>query len=274
LKILIISPLDLSTSGKTDSLVSQNQTQESELERYQSPLTLSTMISESSPNKLAHSQITSTRTLRLALGRNIEKSARLGRYAGRKSWLFIATRNESPLRHKVEEIKKAGVRAASLTRQLLAFSRKQVLHPVVLDINSLVTDVGKMLRRLVGEDIEFVTLLRPKTGSVHADPGQIEQVIMNLVVNARDAMPHGGKLAIETANVYFDADYVKQHVGARPGPYVMLAVSDTGTGMDEQTRARIFEPFFTTKELGKGHGFGTIDSVRNREAVWRIYLGL
>ncbi|HEV2827899.1 MAG TPA: response regulator [Pyrinomonadaceae bacterium] len=163
---------------------------------------------------------------------------------------------DSPLRSKVEQIKKAGVRAASLTRQLLAFSRKQVLQPVVLDINSLVTDVSKMLRRLVGEDIEFVTLLRPKTGNVNADPGQIEQVLMNLVVNARDAMPKGGKIVIETANAEFDEGYAEQHVAVNPGPYVMLAVSDTGTGMDEETRARIFEPFFTTKELGKGTGLG------------------
>jgi len=163
---------------------------------------------------------------------------------------------DSPLRSKVEQIKKAGVRAASLTRQLLAFSRKQVLQPVVLDINSLVTDVSKMLRRLVGEDIEFVTLLRPKTGNVNADPGQIEQVLMNLVVNARDAMPKGGKIVIETAKAEFDEGYAEQHVAVNPGPYVMLAVSDTGTGMDEETRARIFEPFFTTKELGKGTGLG------------------
>jgi two-component system cell cycle sensor histidine kinase/response regulator CckA len=163
---------------------------------------------------------------------------------------------EDPLRHHVEEIKKASERAASLTRQLLAFSRKQVLQPVVLDLKAVVSDMERMLQRLIGEDIELRTVLNPELGSIKADPGQIEQVIMNLVVNARDAMPHGGKLTIETQNVYLDEDYAARHIAVRPGAYVMVAVSDTGTGMDEQTQRRIFEPFFTTKEMGKGTGLG------------------
>jgi len=163
---------------------------------------------------------------------------------------------EDPLLANLEEIQKASARAASLTRQLLAFSRRQVLQPKILNLDSVVSEMEKMLQRLIGENIDLRAVLEPKLGNVEADPGQIEQIILNLVVNARDSMPEGGKITIETDNVYLDEDYAKTHVGAQPGPHVMLAVSDTGSGMDVNTRARIFEPFFTTKELGKGTGLG------------------
>jgi two-component system, cell cycle sensor histidine kinase and response regulator CckA len=163
---------------------------------------------------------------------------------------------EGRTRALLTEIKKAGERAAALTRQLLAVSRKQPLEPKVLDLNEVVGGCEKMLKRLVGEDVDLAAVLDPALGRVKTDPGQIEQVLMNLVVNARDAMPQGGKLTIETANVALDRSYCRLHAGVKPGRYVMLAVSDTGCGMDEQTQARIFEPFFTTKEPGKGTGLG------------------
>jgi two-component system cell cycle sensor histidine kinase/response regulator CckA len=161
-----------------------------------------------------------------------------------------------PLKSYLEEIKKAGDRAANLTRQLLAFGRKQILQPLAINLNDVVADMNKMLRRLIGEDIEFTAKLDPALKKTKADPGQIEQVLVNLVVNARDAMPQGGKLMIETLGIDLDQEYAGGHVGVVPGCYVMLAVSDTGTGMDEKTRARIFDPFFTTKEKGKGTGLG------------------
>lgn len=160
-----------------------------------------------------------------------------------------------PMRRNMEEIKKAGDRAASLTRQLLAFSRKQMFQAKVIDLNSVVSDMDKLLRRLIGEDIDLVSLLAPSLRKIKADPGQIEQVLMNLVVNARDAMPRGGKLTIETSNVFLDQT-LKSHPSTKPGRYLLLAVSDTGVGMDAETRKRIFEPFFTTKEVGKGTGLG------------------
>jgi len=161
-----------------------------------------------------------------------------------------------PRRQDADEIHKAADRAAGLTRQLLAFSRQQVLQPTVLEVNKLVSDLEKMLRRLLGEDVALTTQLAPTTGRVKADPGQLEQVIMNLAVNARDAMPNGGKLTLETGNVDLDESYATDHYPARAGPFVMLAVSDTGTGMSEATQAHMFEPFFTTKEKGKGTGLG------------------
>src|SRR5438132_875323 len=161
-----------------------------------------------------------------------------------------------PRRQDADEIHKAADRAAGLTRQLLACSRQQVLQPTVLEVNTLVSDLEKMLRRLLGEDVELSTRLAPTTGRVKADPGQLEQVVMNLAVNARDAMPNGGKLTLETANVDLDGAYAADHYPARAGPFVMLAVSDTGIGMSEETQAHMFEPFFTTKEKGKGTGLG------------------
>jgi PAS domain S-box-containing protein len=161
-----------------------------------------------------------------------------------------------PQRTQLDEIKKAGERAAALTRQLLAFSRTQSLRPRVLDLNEVVTRMGTLLARLIGEDIEFATVLSPSLWRVSVDPSQIERVIMNLAVNARDAMPHGGKVTIETANVELGQETVRESSGMSPGAYVMLAVSDIGEGMDPETQARIFEPFFTTKELGKGTGLG------------------
>lgn len=163
---------------------------------------------------------------------------------------------ESPLRPNVAEIKKAGERASGLTRQLLAFSRKQIMQPKVLNLNSVVADVDKMLRRLIGEDIDLLTITEADLGQVKADPGQIEQVVMNLVVNARDAMPNGGKITLETANVSLDDEYFQQHAEGDRGNYVMLAVSDNGVGMDPEVRRRIFEPFFSTKGPGKGTGLG------------------
>lgn len=161
-----------------------------------------------------------------------------------------------PLRSEVEEVRKAADRAASLTRQLLAFSRQQVLAPKVVDLNNIVANMDKMLRRLMGEDVQVATHLDPQLGRIKADPGQVEQVIMNLAVNARDAMPTGGKLTIVTGNIEIDPTSAAEHLSMQPGSYVMLAVSDSGTGMDEETRLRVFEPFFTTKESGKGTGLG------------------
>lgn len=163
---------------------------------------------------------------------------------------------DDPLRAKIEVIKKAGQRGASLTRQLLVSSRRQALIPKVLDLNAVVADTEKMLQRLIGEDVELITVLASELGHVRADRGQIEQVIMNLAVNARDAMPEGGKLIIETKNANLDEEYALRHPPTVPGNYVMLVMIDTGIAMDEQTRSQIFEPFFTTKESGKGTGLG------------------
>jgi two-component system cell cycle sensor histidine kinase/response regulator CckA len=162
----------------------------------------------------------------------------------------------NPLTADIGQIEKSAERAAALTRQLLAFSRKQVLQPVVLDFNAIVSNMDKMLQRLIGEDIILTTLLDPALGQIKADPGQIEQVLLNLAANARDAMPQGGKLTIETKNIYLNKRYARQHLDVKAGPYIMLAMSDTGSGMDEETRSHMFEPFFTTKEQGKGTGLG------------------
>ncbi len=206
---------------------------------------------------------------------------------GSTELLLHALAPGDPMREDAEEIKKAANRAAGLTRQLLAYSRRQVLQPESLDLNVVVTEMDRMLRRLIREDIELVTVRAPALGRVRADPGQIEQVIVNLVVNARDAMPRGGRLTIETANAELDQAFVRSHQGAVAGPYVMLAVSDTGTGIDPETKAHLFEPFFTTKGVGRGTGLGlatvygivkqsegyiAVDTELGRGTTFRVYL--
>jgi len=185
------------------------------------------------------------------------------------------------------EIKRAGTHAATLTRQLLAFSSKQVLHPQVLNPNDIIGGMEKIMRRLIGEDIQLVTEPDPVLGNVKADPGQMEQVLLNLVINARDAMPSGGQISIRTRHVHLDEAHAARHVAVRPGPYVEISLTDTGTGMDEATRSRIFEPFFTTKEPGKGTGLGLatvygivkqsgghirVDSEPGRGTTFQVYL--
>ncbi|MBI3326006.1 MAG: response regulator [Nitrospinae bacterium] len=192
-----------------------------------------------------------------------------------------------PLRRNAEGIKKAADRATDLTRQLLAFSRRQMLAPVVLSLNGVIDNVAPILQRLIGEDITLVTVCDPTLRHVKADPGQVEQVIMNLAVNARDAMPQGGKLTIETANVELDKGTGRRREDLRPGRYALLAVRDTGCGIDAETRSHLFEPFFTTKEPGKGTGLGLstvygivqqnsgyieVDSEPERGATFKIYL--
>jgi PAS domain S-box-containing protein len=162
----------------------------------------------------------------------------------------------NPLHAKAEAIQQASDRATTLTRQLLAFSRKQLLQLKVVDVNAIVEDMERLLRPLIGENIELTTSLAPSIGCTRADAGQLEQVIMNLVVNAKDAMPHGGKIRITTASVTLDESYRPENTFIKHGPYVMISVSDSGHGMDRETQARIFEPFFTTKEKGKGTGLG------------------
>jgi PAS domain S-box-containing protein len=165
-----------------------------------------------------------------------------------------------PIRPELQEVLGAGQGAADLTQQLLAFSRQQVVKPVSFNVNALVVEMDKMLRRLLGEDVDLTSLPDPDLGTVKMDRGQLHQVLMNLAVNARDAMPSGGKLTIETANVVLDAEYPRTHADVTPGDYVMLAVSDSGTGMSEDVKAHLFEPFFTTKEPGKGTGLGLATS--------------
>ncbi len=177
-----------------------------------------------------------------------------------------------PMREDLGEIVRAGTRASELTRQLLLFSRQQVFAPTVVDMNDVLTNMDKMLRRILGEDIELVSVAKDAVSRVCVDATGIEQVVMNLVVNARDAMPTGGKLTMETANVVLDDEYAREHVGVKPGPHVMLAVTDTGSGIDKATQARMFEPFFTTKPTGQGTGLGlsTVFGIvtQSRGSVW------
>ncbi len=170
--------------------------------------------------------------------------------------LLFDTKQSEKQQHHAEQIKKASCRAAQLTRQLLAFSRKQVLYPTVFNLNTVVADVGKLLQRLIGEDIQIVTESQAGLGSVRADRGQVEQILMNLATNARDAMPSGGLLSIRTENAELGAEDVARYPDVKPGDYVHMAVRDTGTGMTEEVRSRVFEPFFTTKEKGRGTGLG------------------
>ena len=175
---------------------------------------------------------------------------------GQTQLLRLRGERPTPPDGEVALIEKAAERAAELTRQLVAFSRKQVLQPKVIDLNAVVTHVGTMLRRVIGERVELVMSLKPRLWHVKADPGQIEQVIMNLALNARDAMPAGGRLTMTTTNVTVEGTSQRQRALAPPGAYVALTVSDTGCGMDAQTQSRVFEPFFTTKEIGRGAGLG------------------
>ena len=161
-----------------------------------------------------------------------------------------------PLRGYAEEVLKAADRAGALTNQLLAFSRRQIMRPRVVNVNTVLSQTEKMLRRLIGEDVELDMRLAADAGNIKADPGHVEQAVVNLAVNARDAMPLGGRLTIETENVHLDENYSRTHMGVSPGDFVLIAVSDNGHGMDAETRRRIFEPFFTTKEKGKGTGLG------------------
>jgi nitrogen-specific signal transduction histidine kinase/ActR/RegA family two-component response regulator len=216
-----------------------------------------------------HTDITNRKFLESQL-RQSQKMEAIGRLAGGvahdfnnlltvimgRAQLLLGRVTDAKVRRDLDLIRDAGSRAAALTHQLLAFSRKQVLEPRVIDLKALVVDAEKLLIRVIGEDIKLTVRSDPDLGTVKADPGQIEQVIMNLVVNSRDAMPQGGTVTLETANLNLDESYSRQHFEVRPGRYVMLAVSDTGHGMDAETQSKIFEPFFTTKEKDKGTGLG------------------
>ncbi|MFH1951774.1 MAG: PAS domain S-box protein [Pseudomonadota bacterium] len=194
---------------------------------------------------------------------------------GNADLMLMGLAEDDPFREKLEQIKGGGKSAARLTRQLLAFSRKQILQPVVLDLNELIKGFAKMLERLIGEDVELETVLVSGLRQVEADPGQMEQIIMNLVINARDAMPDGGKLTIETANADLDEDYAKAHdVSLQPGPYVMLAVSDAGIGMDKGDEVPYIRAFLHHQRGREGHRAGLVHCLWDCETEWGIHLGL
>jgi signal transduction histidine kinase len=224
---------------------------------------------------------------RLAAGVAHDFNNLLTAIGGRCYLVLNALTSENPIRREIEIIQDAAERAAKLTNQLLAFSRKQILEPRVLDLNTIVTGIEPLLQRMIREDIEITTALDPAAGRVKADVGQIEQVLLNLGLNASDAMPHGGRLTLATGNVTLDEAYARTHAEVEPGSYVMLSVSDTGHGMAPEVQARIFEPFFTTKEVGKGTGLGlatvygiakqsgghiTVYSERGHGTVFKLYL--
>jgi PAS domain S-box-containing protein len=206
-------------------------------------------------NQLRHSQKMEA-VGRLAGGVAHDFNNLLTVISGYSDFILAAPEDEESVLESARLINEAGSRAAALTQQLLGFSRQSMLRPEMLDINTAVTEAGKLMRRLLGSNIEFRTVLHPDLHQVKVDPGQLDQVLMNLAINARDAMPGGGKLTIETSNVLLSDDYVATHLDCKAGPHVMVAVSDTGCGMDREVVARVFEPFFTTKEKGKGTGLG------------------
>ncbi len=217
-------------------------------------------ISDISQRKLLEEQLTHAQKMeavgRLAGGVAHDFNNMLTVISGYNRMVLDDLPPDDPLRINAEEIQVAADRAAGLTSQLLTFSRRQIVRPRVICVNTILAETEKMLRRLIGEDILLVLKPAPEAGNVRADPGHIEQAVVNLVVNARDAMPNGGNITIETANTTLDATYARSHLGVNPGDFVMIAVSDTGHGMDAETRRHIFEPFYTTKPKGKGTGLG------------------
>jgi two-component system, cell cycle sensor histidine kinase and response regulator CckA len=217
-------------------------------------------ISDISPRKALEAQLMHAQKMeavgRLAGGVAHDFNNMLTVIAGYNRMILDELSTLDPLRGYAEEILKAADRAGALTNQLLAFSRRQVMQPRIINLNAVIGQTEKMLRRLIGEDVELVMSLDRGAGNIKADPNHIEQAIVNLAVNSRDAMPNGGRITIETGNVQIDETYVKTHMGVKPGDFVMIAVSDTGHGMDSATRQNIFEPFFTTKQQGKGTGLG------------------
>jgi PAS domain S-box-containing protein len=229
-------------------------------EKHQSPGAVRSIASDVSERKHLEEQLLVTQRLeamgRLAGGIAHDFNNILMAMLGQSEVLLLRLGKDDPARAGVESIQKTIDRAASLTKQLIAFSRKQVIAPKILGINSVIAGMDAILRRVISEDVDLVYILRSDVASVRVDPAQFEQVIMNLVVNGRDAMPRGGRLTIETCNATLDEGYAARHVNVTPGEYVRVSVSDTGAGIDAETQKRIFEPFFTTKPHGKGSGLG------------------